>query len=131
MGNLQRVLDSWRFWMGVAYFGLAACVVGLFFLYWQGADAREDVVNERVVTCVKEADAIPSTLGLIQAVADSLRGQIYQAEADIANGDVHARTDLVAFRASYGKVLIFRKQYLMSAPSAQDCRDLAKDLGVS
>lgn len=131
MNDLRHVLDSWRFWMGVAYLGLATCVVGLFFLYWRGAEARDDVLKERVAVCVKAADAIPSTLGAIDALADSLRGQIYQAEEDIANGDVHARDDLMSFRDSYGRVLLFRKQYLLATPKAQDCRKLADALGVS
>lgn len=127
--RVRDVLDSWRFWVGVAYFGLAACVVGLFFLYWRGSDARADVLNERVVTCSRLASAAPGQLGFYDAVAESIQAQIFAAERDIADGKPR-QAELNTLRAAYGKVLFQRARYLTVTPTADDCHELAKKLGV-
>jgi len=36
-------LDSWQFWVGVAYFGLACCVVGLYFV--NSRTQREEAIR--------------------------------------------------------------------------------------
>lgn len=129
--EIRDTLDSWRFWVGVAYFGLAACIIALFVLYLDQSDTKERAASAQVVDCVNLVDRAPALLGLLDSAELAIRVQIYTTEKNLQGSSPTARTeDLVGLRRALGTVHVFRKKFASETPTAEDCVMLSRKLGV-
>jgi len=62
---LRDRIDNWRFWVGIAYFGLAAVVVALFFL-------NRDISKQQAESAAKSRAA---TAAQVRSCADAVRNK--------------------------------------------------------
>ena len=90
--SLRTVMSDWKFWMGVAYFGLAAVIVSLFVLFNRTA-------HEEAVRAAAASSAAVTQVGqCFTAVKNApvARGFIAAQEAIIDNGLIANRAALAA-----------------------------------
>lgn len=88
--HARTILSDWRFWVGVAYFGIAATVVGLFILF--NRTAREEAsraagaraaASTQVGQCFTSVKNGPVTRGFLASNAAVIENQILANQAAI------------------------------------------------
>lgn len=136
--RIRMLLDSWRWWVGVAYFGLAACVLALAILF--ASQARSDTDRRvgdtaAVLDCLQRVSRVPATLQVIAALEQSILNQLETTrealKADPRSPLTQVRADsLRRLTVAMSQVTAFRKSVLETAPSRSNCEDLARALHV-
>lgn len=80
--HVRFALSDWRFWMGIAYFGLVSVVVGLFVLF--NRTAREEALRTASAKSAAIAQVSQCFLGVRNAPV--VEGFVDSHEAIIENG---------------------------------------------
>lgn len=141
--SIRERLDNWKFWVGVAYFGLALLVVWLFFLNQdiareqaaRTATAKANAVSTRD-NCYRMVDNNPDLLSIITAIRLTSRNSIATSKAalrlapDGALSDVR-RASIKRNQRAMRAADKFRAQIVQSTPTEQRCDELALRLGLA
>jgi hypothetical protein len=141
--DVRHFLDNWKVWMGVAYFGLAALVVWLFFLNQtvaketaaRAATQKAGAVSQRD-NCYRQIDNNPDLIAIINAVGQNSRNSILSAKAALK---LEPTGPLVAVRlgtiaraqAAIAAAEKFQHQILKTTPTVRKCDELALRLGLA
>ncbi len=95
--KIRRRLDSWRFWVGIAYFGIAAVVLGLVVAFSRVSSeaakraATQQAANQaRVTQCAVAVRNAPIVAGFVDGQRAIIRNSILATIGALANT---ARTD--------------------------------------
>lgn len=140
--RVRKYLDSWRFWMGVAYFGLAMCMLALYVLFATQADeraarlAQQRALNtSQVSQCLQSLDSGPAIRAITASLEETTRNAIITTEDLLARapvGEVAAirRASLVKLRQSLVGIREFDSRIVETTPTLQECRGLAERLDV-
>lgn len=136
--RIRTFLDNWRWWVGVAYFGLAGCVLALAMLFMSQSRSETDRRvgdTATVLECLQRVSRVPSTLQVVAALEQSILNQI-QTTREAINADpesslAQVRVDsLKRLTVALSQVSAFRKSVVETAPSRSNCEDLARALHV-
>lgn len=138
----RSVLSDWRFWVGVAYFGIAATVVGLFILF--NRTAREEATRAataksaaitQVGQCFTAVKNGPVTKGFIAANAAVIENQILANQAAILTQPGSALTrireqSLVRLQRAKANSEALSRLLDKAIPTRKKCVRLARMLHV-
>ena len=142
--SIRERLDNWRLWVGVAYFGLAAVVVALFFINRdisrQQADSAAKARSAsatQVRSCVDAVRNKPDVDGLLDAIRFNIADRITVTVA--ANEAAAADDPLTNVRASsltrlhdkLDKLDAFIAKVNDRTPTRSECNEMAVDLGLN
>lgn len=135
----RTILDSWQFWVGVAYFGLAGCVVALFLLYSdQSKDdaSRAAADSARVIECRQQVETAPAVIELVNSIELIVTNQIaatvdaIMAQPGNVTLNASRRQSVERMRVARTRVQEFRDRYTKSRPTSEYCDKLARQLHV-
>jgi hypothetical protein len=141
--RLRELMSDWRFWMGVAYFGLSAVVIALFILF--NRTAREEAAraasnnaasSTQVGQCFTQVKTLPLTRGFVAGqeaiVDDSLISTRAALNAAPANDPLHLIRVHALLRLERAKVATDRLRRLIEkeTPTRKQCLRLARKLHV-
>lgn len=140
LDQARRLLDTWKFWVGVAYFGLAGCVVALFVIFGRQADETAmRVANQRiadstaVLTCYQNADNAPSVRSILDSIdiivsisISSLENALRKQPGSALNDQ--RRISLAKARIARAHLRRFRTQLVEQTPKRSKCDALANRL---
>lgn len=141
--RIRRRLDDWRFWVGVAYFGLAAVVMGLYLLFGrQSAEAAKRAAIQRasalseVSNCANSVKNAPVGRGFIATqraiITNSILTTTAALQAEDANDPLrHVRLASLA-RLEAGRMNLNRLNaiFIATTPTKAKCNRLAVKLGI-
>lgn len=142
--GVRRFLDDWRFWMVIAFVGLAGTVVGLVVTFNQNAQdraAREAASrandNNDVNTCFNRATAAPTTARILGIFEDFIDQRLIEVQTMIditPSNNVVRLLQLNQSRRRYERskedvqgYIVFTRE---NAPTLKECRILAEKLDV-
>lgn len=141
--GIRTRLDTWKFWVGVAYVGLIAVIVALFVI-------QRDLANEQarrtaaeraaavgqVQQCRAQAESRPQLLSLVRAIrlnaansATSLRG-LLRLNPTGPSAELR-RASLARARRSVNAADAFTRRLRENMPTDRECRALARRLHVA
>lgn len=142
--SVRHRLDNWRFWVGVAYFGLALVVFGLYVLFTRvsseaarRAASQRSAAQAQVTQCVTGVKNAPFVHGFVESQRTLVTSQILATQAALA---VSSTDDpLYSVRVeSLGRLeralaSVEKLSDLVSAstPTRAACNKLAGTVGVS
>lgn len=141
--KLLRYLDSWRFWMLIAYLAIVAVVVTLIVLGVKIVNTQADQAAEekaaqtaQVLQCVSSARNSPdiqSIVGAIGSLANSSIISTRQALVAYPNGELAEvrRASLKRLTIARNAARKFGRQIKSRTPSLASCKRLAGRLNVS
>jgi len=135
-------LDSWKFWVAIAYFGLVAVIVALYFLNRdvsreQAARAAEQKAGALAQRddCYRRLEANPDLLALLETMADDRRDRIQASLDSIAaqpDSELNAirRESIAKSRRAIRGIDRFTRQIQAATPSIDECDALSVRLGL-
>lgn len=139
----RHVLDNWKFWIGVAYVGLAATVVALFVLFSRTAHEEAVRVSQQrtarqaqVTSCVSSARAAPAIQAILTAIESLAKNSIIASDQALAvesSGDPLRPIRLASRRRAIrarDSVRSFRQRFVAGTPTLKRCATLARQLHV-
>lgn len=141
--GVRQKLDDWRFWVGVAYFGLVAVVVALFFINRdisreqtrEAAEQRASSVSQ-VSTCADAVRNAPDVEALIAAIRFNVSDRVAATKDAIRvapEGDPLAKVrqeSLVRLRNQLARIDRLTAGFRKSTPTRAKCNALARKVGV-
>lgn len=135
-------LDSWRFWMVVAYVGLAiilGCVIYLFSKQSQDESDRRaaaKVANTAQVTsCISSYRQAPNTLRVLDLL-DVLADNSIQANEEALKADPTGplaqirKNSLLRLKPAVPTIRLFRETTILNQRTLKQCQELAFKLDV-
>lgn len=148
--RLRLRLDSWQFWVGVAYFGLALVIVALWVVFSRQSDeaARRAVQQQEAASalkasnisqvngCITAAQNRPIVFGFINGQAAIINSQILSTSQALALTSADDPLYLVREKAltrlnsaaNNNKAL--KELIIKTTPTLKQCKDLANKLHV-
>lgn len=138
----RRKLDNWRLWMVIAYVGLAACIVFLYALQRNQAQAdaeraaaRESQAATEVSRCLQQVTSAPQVARVLRVidlvVTNSILANEAALEADPDSDLTPVRqASLARLRPGRVELRKFIEATEEAAPTMKDCRELAVSLGI-
>lgn len=141
--SIRSQLDNWRFWVGVAYFGIALTVLGLYVLYSKQANesARRIAIQQatsqsQVTTCFNQVRNAPIIRGFVDGqkalIENNLITTIQSIEASGPKDPLYHIRLRAKLRLTRAESNIFKLEHLIdtTTPSKESCMKLAAKLHV-
>lgn len=142
----RRVLpkiDNWYFWVGVAYFGLVATLIGLYVLYGRsGHEQSLRIADERatataqVSNCISGVKSGPSIFEVIGAIELLTQNSITTTQQTLQITPMESplfkirKNSLNRLENAEKKVMHFKIFLVTHTPTISQCKKLAKQLHV-
>lgn len=136
-------LDSWRFWISIAFAGIAILTIGMIYLvsvkFSQDADRRAQLKisnSTQVVTCITAARSTPNVLRFLDLISVLTNNSIAANRAALAADprgplSVIRRDSLRRLRPAVPTIRLFRNATIKARRTIPECRALARKLDVN